>query len=298
MEKDKSKIQKILFILNPNAGVSDNQELEDKIKYHKDKSISESEIYKISVKPDKIKIRKVIQDIKPSIVIAAGGDGTVNMIASIIYETDILLGILPVGSANGMAYELNISTDLSEALDIIARCKTNSIDIIQINKKYISVHLSDLGMNARIVKRFKQAGERGLKGYFKQFIKEIKGPPVFTCKLSHNSRNVKLKALMIVIANARHYGTGARVNPTGNISDGRFEVIAFKPLPYWYLFRLLIAFFMGNLHKQRFVKTIRCKEVSLSVSPEQELQADGELLENTSKVDAKIIPRSLKVIVP
>src|SRR5688572_11092545 len=123
---------KILFIINPVSGGKEKHDWEAAVRaYFKDRSES-IEIYLLTGKDDRVSIQHHIDHIKPDRVVSVGGDGTVKLVAEIIKETPIPLGILPAGSANGMARELNIPLNIEQALEVIVNGVCKKIDVIRI----------------------------------------------------------------------------------------------------------------------------------------------------------------------
>jgi len=146
-----NKSLELLFILNPSSGGENKTDWKEKInKYFKNKHVS-FKIYELPAGDnDKAELKKQLSD-KPKKVIAVGGDGTVKMVAEELMHTETMLGILPAGSANGMAKELNIPDDAEKALNIILNGKEEKIDVLKINDNNTSIHLSDMGLNALLV---------------------------------------------------------------------------------------------------------------------------------------------------
>ena len=245
---------------------------------------------------DAKQIKSLIGKYNIETVIAAGGDGTVNFIASSILGMNVNLGILPLGSANGLAYELGIPLKIEDAVQTLLTGKSQPIDAVRVNNN-ICLHLSDLGINARLIKSFEEEGKRGFLRYFKHFIKVLKTPRSFRCIIESEGKVYVHRALMTVIANAGGYRSGAVINPTGAKDDGRFEVIVIKHRRNW-IVRNTIAAFTGNFHNQPNIETYECSKVKILVHPRQELQVDGELLGKSEEVRAEIMKHVLKVIVP
>ena len=157
--------EKLLFIINPISGGKIKTNWEQAIRtYFKDKP-QQAEYYHLCGSNDKISIRHYIERLQPSKVIAVGGDGTVKMLAEILKETPIALGILPAGSANGMAKELGIPDNMEQALAIIEKGRLQLVDAIRINEEQLCIHLSDIGLNAMLVKYFENSPGRGMWGY-------------------------------------------------------------------------------------------------------------------------------------
>ncbi|HEY6954232.1 MAG TPA: diacylglycerol kinase family protein, partial [Flavisolibacter sp.] len=216
---------KILFVINPVSGGKEKNDWEASIReYFKDKPHS-TEFYLLTGKDDKVSVQHHIDRLQPDRVVAVGGDGTVKMLAGILKETGIVLGILPAGSANGMARELKVPLVAEQALDVIVNGSCRKLDLIKINEEEICLHLSDLGLNALLVKNFEQSSSRGMWGYGKAVFKVLWKKPLMYLTIKTDKQEVRRKAYMVVIANAQTYGTGAIINPDGQLNDGFFEVV-------------------------------------------------------------------------
>jgi len=288
--------RKILFVVNPISGNTDKTILLDLIKEKTQETHYTFSIYLTTGKNDTEEIQLEIDKLKPSTVVAVGGDGTVNLVASLLVNTPISLGIIPMGSANGLAFELKLPTQVSDGLQLILEGKTRNIDAIKLNEHTYSFHLSDLGINSRIVKGFNENEKRGFWGYLHSFIKESKHIEHFRCTIETDEKKIQHKAVMVVIANGSYYGTGANINPTGVLNDGRFEIILVKPHSWRLMFKLTVAFFTRSLHKLEFTRILSCKRAKISIQPQQFLQIDGELQAKTNHVSAEVVPDAIKLI--
>jgi len=295
--KKASKL-KILFVVNPKSGTALNSDYRDVISEFSEKEGFEWEIFETSGKGDPEKIRKRIDTFNPDSVIAAGGDGTVNIVAVELLGKDIKLGIIPSGSANGLAHNLNIPDNFRRALNFNLTSEAGPMDVIKINDRHFCLHLSDVGINARIVKRFEKEGSKGLLGYGKQLFKELwDGKTYFPFYIEiPGQRRKKMNAEMLVIANAKSFGTGAKINPTGRINDGKFEIIIIRPYPWWFVFTFVFASFIGKLHKMEYVRVYSTEEAKITLPQKQECQVDGEIIPATALLNVKIVPGALKVI--
>jgi YegS/Rv2252/BmrU family lipid kinase len=288
---------KILIFINPNSGTDTKADPKDLIvNVLNNKKVSYT-ITEITPELDQKQIKSLIKNYDASIAVAAGGDGTVNTIASALIGLPVSLGILPLGSANGLAYELGIPLKLEDAIEVLFSGKAQPLDAVKIDNNHISLHLSDLGMNARVIKEFEKEGKRGFLGYFKHFFKEIKSPRSFKCTIEIKSDIYHHRSLMTVIANSGSYRSGAVINPTGEKDDGFFEIIVLKPRRNW-IIRNTIAAFTGSFHNEPNINTYKCASAKIKVFPQQELQVDGELLGKTNEVKPQIIKHAIKVIVP
>lgn len=172
------------------------------------------------------------------------------------------------------------------------------IDVIEINREFISLHLADLGFNAKLIKRFEQAGKRGKWGYARQFVKTLMTQESLRYHFMLPDKTFSRRAQMVSFANARKYGTGAVVNPDGKMDDGVFELCIFRPYPWYALFGIFIRFFTGSLKKSKYVKIISCSSVHVYMNKPETLQVDGETVGEFKEVDVKIHSKKMRVLVP
>jgi len=290
------KKEKILFAVNPISGGGLDQDYENTIDKFSREFDYEFSIYKTTGKNDVQNIKKQIDKFKPDKVIAAGGDGTINMVATLLINTKIKLGIIPLGSANGLAFGLNIPTRFKEALLTNINEPYKKIDVVRVNGKEYCIHLSDIGINARIVKRFEEDGSRGMLGYGKQLFKELFSPKTyFSYQINANQVRKRSKAEMIVFGNATSYGTGVKINPHGKINDGEFEVIVIKPYPWWFIFTFIFSGFTGSLHKRRHVDIYSAKKAEIKLDREQDFQVDGEVKGKIKLLKLEVVKDALMV---
>jgi diacylglycerol kinase (ATP) len=291
-------IGSVLFVVNPISGGNDKTALIDYLHgFNRIHDLNHRIFYTTQFEGLQ-NLKNEIADFKPEIIAAVGGDGTCNLVASAIINTEIILAIIPFGSANGLATELDIPKDFEDSLDLMISGKIKLIDSILINNK-VCLHISDIGLNARVIKRFEEEKIRGIYGYAKQFFKELYGarPSRFVFILE-DGKTVKKKAHVVAIANASKYGTGALINPNGKIDDGKFEVVIVKPYPFLGIFTITAAIFLGYLDKIKYAEIKSYKSIRIIKSKLQPLHIDGEIMEESTLVDAVINPASLKVIVP
>ena len=298
-----------LFVVNPISGDKDKASF---IKFLKDEIDVENQSYQVFTttgKDDEFKLKKLYQKLKPETIVAIGGDGTLHLVAKIAKNSSTKIGLIPFGSANGMARELNIpkipdrtlslitTERLTECWRIIKNGKVREIDLLQINKKYFSIHLSDIGLNAKIVKRFEKEKTRGYLAYARLFFKEFKQKKRISYQVITNGKRYLGKGYMIVVANATKYGTGAVINPIGKITDGVFEICIVKQIKIITLLRSLLSVFNSKLRKREdLIKIISCKKATIELKQAETLQVDGEVIGDVKKIEIKIIPKALKML--
>jgi diacylglycerol kinase (ATP) len=286
--------KRILFIVNPASG--SKRDIEPELLRFSKKYKFMWEVYYTEKTGPADKIRDKISSYKPDIVVAAGGDGTINHVASSIINSKVELGVIPAGSANGLAYNLGIPADFGEAMDFMLKSDARPLDVIQLNDDIYCFHLGDIGFNAEIVKRFEKEGSRGLLGYGRQMIKELFSKrKIFYFRLRTADLNKSFRSELLVIANARFFGTGAVINPAGILDDGKFEIIIIKPVPWWILFHLARMFIFGKIDNRKYIKVISAREAEIHFVVPQDMQVDGEITRGVEKLKIKMIPSAVRV---
>ena len=285
---------KILFVLNPVSGGKKKIDWETAIRNYFKNLPHVIEIYILTGKDDTGSIKYWIEKLQATRIVAVGGDGTVSLIAKQLYGTDLIMGILPAGSANGLAREFDIPEIPSKALDIIINGKVKCCDVIKINDNEISLHLSDFGLNARLIKYFDENRLRGMWGYARMVIKVLWRKKLMNAHIEADNINLETSAFMIVIANASKYGTGAVINPEGNLGDGLFEIIILRKFPVLELVKMLLSYKKFNPKK---VEIFQTKKATITMKRKTHFQVDGEYKGRIDKVVAKIIPSQLNLLI-
>lgn len=284
-----------MLVVNPISGGIDKSDLIDAATVFAEKENMNLVIYNTSGITD-IENIKVLYDIyTPKRIIVAGGDGTIKMVAEAMEDHDIIIGILPAGSANGLAVDLNLPAGIEENLEIAFYNDYMEIDMISINGKK-SIHLSDLGINAEMIKNYENSNIRGKWGYALQTVTtliELEDPFVVT--ITGNFPMVECEARMIVIANSQKYGTGVSINPNGVMDDGKFELVILKNMDLVVLGKIIT----GNMPIDvNDVEIISTEKAFVTTNIPVSFQIDGEYCGKETKLSIEILPKQLKVAIP
>ena len=284
----------IIIVVNPVSGAFEKKEIVDSTLLFAKNENLESILYETSGKKDVENIKNLYSIHKPERIIIIGGDGTIRMVAEAIAKEDVILGIIPAGSANGFALDLDLQLTLEKNLEVAFLHQFMEVDIITINGK-ISIHLSDLGLNAELIKNYEQGEIHGKWGYALNTITTLfdSGEP-FTAKIKANNETFGYVARMIVIANAKKYGTGVVINPNGVMNDGKFELVILKNFDL-IIFGQIIS---GNMPSDPDdVEIISTDKATIELDAPVSFQIDGEYCGTETKLDIKILHKQLKVAV-
>jgi diacylglycerol kinase (ATP) len=234
---------------------------------------------------------------KWDLVIVGGGDGTIRRLVAVMIEEnfDFPMAILPLGSANGLATCLGVS-DLDIAIEVLKRPSYIHMDVLCINDK-ISLHLSDFGFNAGLVKKFDESDSRGMMSYFKGSLSEFFANKPHRFHLIIDGKEQEVEARMLMIANGRMYGTGAVINPKGKLDDGKFEIIAFNPQGLNEVFNLSLNLFKGEIDTDRQVRTWQVDNAIIKNAENAQFQIDGDMEKEVSEVKVSVLKNRIKVLV-
>jgi diacylglycerol kinase family enzyme len=287
----------VLFVINSKAGNKSPLDLEKTITCHSLAHQYKAILFSLNdVENLEVAIQYQIILHQPKVVVAVGGDGTVNLVASIIKNTDVTLAIIPLGSANGMAKDLQLPEGILPNLNLIVSGKKVKMDLLSVNDS-VSVHLADVGLNARIVKRFQIDKKRGLLVYAKHLFAEVFFLKKYRFKIYYDGNFKKVKAVSLTFANATSYGTGASINPDGILNDGYFEICIVKPFPIHQLLTITWQMFRKKLAYSAYFEVIKCQSAIVKCNKNTTLQNDGEIMGRVKEIKLKSLPLSLWILV-
>jgi diacylglycerol kinase family enzyme len=298
-----------LFVINPISGGTDKGTLRQFIEEETRRSSLSCSVYETTGRDDEAAILQLLDNSTFGVVVAAGGDGTVMLTAKLLMDRKEVLGIIPLGSANGLARELGLLRTLDPVRSLITKERIRKawsvirlgqvleMDAVRIEEKYISLHLSDLGLNAKIVKRFEKDKLRGYRGYARQFLREIPLRERTSYRIVADDRTYRGRAYMIVIANATMYGSGAVINRSGKIDDGKVELCIVKNITIKGMLKAMLSIFRKDVgYQKKDLRVISCTSATISLGRVQTLQIDGEVIGEMAKVQVQVIPRCVQVL--
>ena len=285
----------ILLVVNPISGDIDKSEITAIVQSFADQKSYFLILYNTTGNADIEEIKKLYELHKPERILVAGGDGTIKMVAEAMQEFDIIIGILPAGSANGLAVDLNLPQTIEENLEIAFFDDYIEMDIICINGKK-SIHLSDLGVNAEMIKNYEDSTIRGKLGYALQTLYtlvDLDDP--FVATITGDFPSVSTEARMIVIANSQKYGTGISINPNGKMDDGKFELVILKNMDLVVLGKIIAGNSTLDINDVQIIST---SKATITTNIPVSFQIDGEYCGMETKLEVTIQPKQMKVAIP
>ena len=288
--------KKICFIVNPISGIGRQKVIEKLIDEHLDRTLFDYEIaYTKAAKHATELAKKAVAD-NFNIVVAVGGDGSINEISKGLIGSATAMAIIPAGSGNGLARHLKIPIDSKKAMSIINNAKETIIDTMQFNDETF-VNIAGVGFDAHIGWEFAKFGKRGFSSYLKLIARELPKYKVEKYELIINGKSLHKKAFVISFANGSQWGNNAYIAPHADIADGLMDIAILKNFSYLKAISIGYKIFRKTIHKSSYLEIIKTKEVILKQSGTI-AHIDGEPIEIGNTISIKVNPLSLRVIVP
>ncbi len=288
---------KILMVVNPISGGIDKEPFLKKAGKLLKRYGIDYEIFRTEGIDDERRLKLTLKKVKPDKVVSVGGDGTTLFTSIILLNSGYPMGIVPLGSANGMAVELQVNPDPVEALkDIVMSHVVAGLDMVLVNDKYYSIHIGDVGINAQIVEAYDRDENRGMVTYAKYFIEQLKRQEQFGFTIKANGVIVKESGVMLGICNSRKYGTGVPLNVTGNPMDGRFELVIVKEINAASLIKAGLSKFNERFHDSQSGKVISTEYAEVEFDIPRLLQLDGEVIGKFDHLKINILPGAVRLI--
>lgn len=290
--KEKTSNIKLLFIINPGSG-SGEINFQQIVTAYFGEGQHRFELHELSAHCSIESLKDIIKKSNADRVIAVGGDGTLKMVAECLIETGTPIGVIPAGSANGMAKELGIPLDLEQALDVAVNGSPKKIHAVIVNGQ-LCIHLADIGFNAYIVKKFDDLPQRGMLGYAKAAWKALWSHHKMEVEFKIGGEVIRSEAAMVVIANATMYGTGVKINPVGQLDDDLFEVILVKKYSVMEILKIRFTNLPFNPNK---IETFQTSGLKIKTRHKAHFQVDGEYIGRVNSINARIITAAINIIV-
>lgn len=291
--------KKIVFIVNPKAGITPKSKVV--IELLAGNIIPASRFIPEVVFTERAghatEIAKTAIENGADIIVASGGDGTVNEVACALVNTNIPMGILPAGSGNGLARCLGISMSYAFALRTIIRGNTKLMDVATVNDT-LYTSIAGIGFDAFVAKKFAESSIRGMLSYMQIILQEFSSYKPGKYSLTIDGVSIEKQALMIVFANSDQFGFNTRIAPDAKVDDGLLDICVIRKMPVSQLLNVGYHSMRGTLNTTAYAEYFRGKEITISNIEDQLMNIDGEPKIVTAPVTISIKPLSLRVIVP
>jgi len=291
--------KKITFIVNPASGPNRNrsEEMPELIEKYLDQSIYDWNIVNNSAVGEGISLSKEAAEQGRDIIVAVGGDGTVNEVARGLAGTQAILGIIPSGSGNGLARYLGIPIDLAQSIALLNSGKSRKIDTVSINEN-LFLSIAGVGFDALVADKFAEANHRGFFSYFRIASREYPYYKPRKYIMEIDGQIIKRRALFISFANSDQFGYNTTIAPTADISDGLLDVCIVSKIPIFKAPLVATMLIAKKIDQSRYVEIIKAGQVSLRRRKNEVINIDGEPVMLTRDLFIKVNHLALEVLVP
>ncbi len=287
--------KKILFVVNPISGGLNKKKLPELIARNLDPKVFIPELFYTSLTLNAREITLKAIEEKFDIVIAAGGDGTMNAVAQCLVNTDIIMGILPLGSGNGLARHLHIPLKVKDAIAFINKLSHRRIDTIRINGQY-SVNCIGMGFDAFVAYHFSKLPKRGLKTYVTTTMKHFKNYHRQLYTLDIDGVEFKGKAAIVTFANSSQWGNNFYIASMADIADGKIDVTIIQHLNYRNILQLAYRLISKTIHRSSQAITFKAEKINIHLEENTPLHIDGEPMLVKGNNTIEIVPSSLNIL--
>lgn len=287
----------ILFIINPISGGKQKGKIPALIDVHLDKTKFNANFSFSEYPGHAAEIAAEATNKNFDIVVAVGGDGTINEIAAMVMQQNKILGILPFGSGNGLARYLKIPMNTTKAIQVINSLNVMEMDTATFNgKPYFN--MAGMGFDAHISSVFAGNKTRGLSSYVKLGLKEMLDYKPETYTITVDGQTYTRTAFVVSIANSSQYGNNAYISPEASVTDGLLDVCIVKSFPLIKLPKLAYVMLRGITQRSDMVEIIRGRDIHISRMQEAAIHIDGEPFLMGKDITISILPLSLNIITP
>jgi lipid kinase, YegS/Rv2252/BmrU family len=281
--------------MNPISGTSDKKDIPYLIEELLDKEQFDYSIRETEYAGHAYEIAKESKEQGIDIVVAVGGDGTVNEVGRALVHSNTALGIIPTGSGNGLARHLLIPMKIKGAIQVLNDCEITDLDYGIINEHPFFCTCG-VGFDAFISEKFAEAGKRGPITYLENILKEgLKYEPE-TYEIEAENGTIKKKAFLISCANASQYGNNAYIAPQASMSDGMIDVIIMEPFDALEASQISIEMFNKTLDKNNKIKTFRSKEIKIYRKAPGVIHYDGDPIDTGKEIVVTLKEKGIKIL--
>ena len=287
--------QKIAFIINPISGGKSKKTVRKIIEQHLDNEKFEPVFVQTEYRGHARELAQQFVNQCFDVVVAVGGDGTVNEIAQSLVHTNTALGIIPTGSGNGLALYLKIPKNIAKSVKFINQAIVVDSDYGLLNEQPFFCTCGT-GFDAVVSADFAKDKIRGFIGYLWAILREFFKYKPENYQIISKDFNLEINAFMINFANISQWGFNAYIAPNADIHDGEMEITILKKFPIWAVLRIAAQLFLKKIAKSPYVTTLKASEITLLRNDENWFHFDGEPCRLQKEAKIKIIGSGIKIL--
>lgn len=288
-------MRKIVFIVNPISGTLDKESILRHIETTLDKNTYTYTIAKTDYAGHACELARQAAADGVNVVVAIGGDGTVNEVGRGLIHSQTALGIIPCGSGNGLARHLGVPMDSQKAIEVLNEYNVRTIDYGLINNLPFFCTCG-IGFDAYVSFKFASSGKRGLLTYIENTLREgLRYKPEFY-EISDEEGIHQMNAFLIACGNASQYGNNVYIAPEASISDGLLDVTVMEPFDIIDAPKVAIQLMNKTITSNSHIHSFRTKHLHIRREREGVVHFDGDPIMMGNEIDIEIVSQGLRVI--
>jgi diacylglycerol kinase (ATP) len=230
------------------------------------------------------------------LVMAWGGDGTINEVASALVFDEVPLGIIPAGSGNGLARELGVNLRPDRAIAEALTAEPRLMDVGELDG-HLFFNIAGIGLDAYVAWRFSTHHRRGLVGYATIAAQTLATYVPKTYRITHDGETVEARAVLVTIANSAQFGNGARIAPGAKVDDGLLDLVVLEERSRMATLCQLPRLFNGTVQRVRGCSAWQIQRVTIESEEPMLFHVDGEPIQGGTDLRARVYPGALRVSV-
>jgi len=298
-------IRKFIYFINPISGTGNKTLLPEIIKNISSKNEIPFEILHTNATGEYAYLKEKITVENITDIIVCGGDGTVNQVVNAIQGINVNIGIIPMGSGNGLAFAAKIPKRIDKAMEIIFSGKTKYVDSFYINNKF-SCMLCGLGFDAQVAQDFAKQKKRGLATYIKLSTKNFMAAKTYPFELILDGKTLHTDAFFISIANSNQFGNNFTIAPQASLHDGLLDIIVVNKMSrlrmVWAILKQLhsgkVRLYEDKKYHHNEIHYFQTKKITIKNLKLAPLHIDGEPVETAAAFEIEIIEKAFRLIMP
>jgi len=289
--------QTIWFIINPISGGKNKKHIPSLIEKYLDKAKYEAQILTTQSAVHTLQLAKEAVAQKVAVLVAVGGDGTINNIAQFTAFSETKLGIIPLGSGNGFARELKLYGAVKSAIQYINQGKTKRVDSGKMNNEFF-INLCGIGFDAHVGSLFAGSVKRGFRSYLSIILKEFMQFKVQEIYLKTDTSNFETSAFMLSICNGKQFGNNAFIAPQANMEDGLLDMTIIEKFSNWKMPFIALCILLKKIQWVKEIRQMKARSISIKRAKAGFVNIDGEPVWMEANINITMNHHSINVIVP
>jgi diacylglycerol kinase (ATP) len=297
--------RKFIYFINPISGTAGKVLLAEIIKKKTEEKNIPFEILHTNAAGEYVYLKEKIVAENITDIIICGGDGTVNQIANATQGSNINIGIIPMGSGNGLAFAAKIPKQIHKAMEVIFSGKAEYIDSFYINQKF-SCMLCGLGFDAQVAHDFAKQQKRGLATYVKQSAKLFFAAKTYLFELDLDGKALHTDAFFISIANSNQFGNNFTIAPQASLHDGLLDIVLVNKMSklrtIWTILKQIrngqVRMYEDKKYHRNDIHYFQTKKLTINNPQLAPLHIDGDPAETSPVFEIEIIEKAFKLLMP